>query len=124
VGTPITGIAAVAFDCLDPMAVALFWQRLLGGEVEADDDGVVELRSAGVRLDFARVAEGKQGKNRLHLDLGTDDLDAAVEYALEAGASVADDVYDGSGWRVLRDPEGNELCLLRPRDDPARGAHG
>ena len=27
----------------------------------------------------------------------------------------ADDVYDGGDWQVLRDPEGNEFCLLRPR---------
>jgi Glyoxalase-like domain len=27
----------------------------------------------------------------------------------------ADDVYDQGVWQVLRDPEGNEFCLLRPR---------
>jgi hypothetical protein len=37
------------------------------------------------------------------------------ELAIALGATRADDVYDGGGWQVLRDPEGNELCLLRPR---------
>ncbi len=123
-GTPITGIAAVAFDCHDPLALARFWQRLLGGEVEADEEGFVELRNASVRLDFGLVPEGKQVKNRLHLDLRTDDFEAAVRHALEVGASTADDVYDGDRWKVLRDPEGNEFCLLRPADDPAREARG
>ena len=27
----------------------------------------------------------------------------------------ADDVYDGGSWQVLRDPEGNEFCILKPR---------
>ena len=120
--TGITGVAAVAFDCREPMALALFWQRLLGGEVEADEEGLVELRSASVRLDFGPVPEDKQVKNRLHLDLGTDDVEAAVRHALDAGATLAHDVYDGDRWTVLRDPEGNEFCLLRPPDDPAREA--
>ena len=119
-GTPITGIAAVAFDSRDPLALARFWQRLLGGEVVPDAEGFVELRNGFVRLDFGPVPEDKQVKNRLHLDLRTDDHAAAVRHALEAGASLADDVYDGERWTVLRDPEGNEFCLLRPADDPAR----
>ena len=27
----------------------------------------------------------------------------------------ADDIYDGGRWQVMRDPEGNEFCILRPR---------
>jgi hypothetical protein len=34
---------------------------------------------------------------------------------LLGGRVEVDDVYDGGRWQVLRDPEGNELCLLRPR---------
>jgi catechol 2,3-dioxygenase-like lactoylglutathione lyase family enzyme len=119
-GTGITGIAALAFDCDDPPALARFWQHLLGGEVVVDDGGDAELRGAAVRLDFLRVPEGKAGKNRLHLDLRTDDHEAAVQHAIDVGAHPATDVYDGGRWTVLRDPEGNELCLLRPPGDPAR----
>jgi predicted enzyme related to lactoylglutathione lyase len=70
---------------------------------------------AALAIDFARVPEAKSGKNRLHLDLRSTDLAAATEQALALGATRADDVYDGGRWQVLRDPEGNELCLLRPR---------
>lgn len=110
----ITGIAALAIDCADPPALAAFWQRLLGGEVAVDDDGDAELNGGPVRLDFLRVPEGKAGKNRLHLDLRADDHAAAVAQALAAGATRADDVYDGGSWQVLRDPAGNEFCILRP----------
>ncbi len=111
----ITGIAALAIDCADAPALASFWQRLLGGEVAVDDDGDAELNGGPVRLDFLQVPEPKSVKNRLHLDLRSDDYDAAVRQALDAGASLADDVYDGRDWQVLRDPEGNEFCILRPR---------
>jgi predicted enzyme related to lactoylglutathione lyase len=68
----------------------------------------------GPRLDFLRVPELKSVKNRLHLDVAVTDLEAATARALELGASTADDVYDGGRWQVLRDPEGNEFCLLPP----------
>jgi Glyoxalase-like domain len=34
---------------------------------------------------------------------------------LPGGAVEVDDIYDGGVWQVLRDPEGNEFCILRPR---------
>jgi hypothetical protein len=47
--------------------------------------------------------------------LGIAELAAATTQAVALGATRADDVYDGGRWQVLRDPEGNEFCLLRPR---------
>jgi uncharacterized glyoxalase superfamily protein PhnB len=114
-------IAALSIDCVDPPGLARWWHRLLGGEVEIDDDGVASLRTAdGHVIDFADVPEKKSVKNRLHLCLRSADLDAAMEQVLALGATRADDVYTGDRWRVLRDPEGNEFCILRPIDDPAR----
>jgi len=67
-----------------------------------------------VRLDFARVPDEKQVKNRLHLDLHVppDAKDQAIANALRLGASRADDIYAGDRWRVMRDPEGNEFCFV------------
>jgi hypothetical protein len=111
----ITGIAALAVDCHAPAELARWWSRLLGGSVEVDDDGDATLRAPGLTIDFLRVPESKTVKNRLHLDLRSTDLAEATEQALALGATRADDVYDGGRWQVLRDPEGNEFCLLRPR---------
>jgi hypothetical protein len=112
----VAGIAALAIDCADPPALADWWRRLLGGTVELDDDGIATLvEPGGLHIDFGRVPEAKRVKNRLHLDLRTSDLDAATGQALALGATRADDVYDGGRWQVMRDPEGNEFCLLRPR---------
>jgi predicted enzyme related to lactoylglutathione lyase len=115
----VTGIAALAIDCRDPSGLARWWSRLLGGEVEVDADGDATLHTlhtpGGLAIDFVRVPEAKTVKNRLHLDLRSTDLAAATDQALALGATRADDIYDGGRWQVLRDPEGNEFCLLRPR---------
>jgi hypothetical protein len=110
----IVGIAALAVDSHDPTGLARWWSRLLGGEVEVDDDGAT-LRAPGLNIDFARVPEAKTVKNRLHLDLRSSDLAEATAQALALGATKADDIYDQGRWQVLRDPEGNEFCILRPR---------
>lgn len=110
----VKGISGVVVDSADPAALAAFWQRLLGGEVEVDADGDAVLHGLPVELVFVRVPEAKTGKNRLHLDLGSSDLAAAVADAIAAGATRVDDVHRGERWVVLRDPEGNEFCVLRP----------
>ncbi len=109
-------LSAIAFDCADPPTLARFWAGLLGGTVEVDPDGDATVRSPGAPpVDFLRVPEPKSGKNRLHLDLRGSSYDEAIEAALALGATRADDVYAGGDWQVLRDPEGNEFCILRPR---------
>ena len=112
----IVGVAALAIDCAEPESLARWWSRLLGGSVNVDADGLATLHTTeGLAIDFARVPEPKTVKNRLHLDLRSRDLSAATDQALALGATRADDIYHGGRWQVLRDPEGNEFCLLRPR---------
>ena len=118
--TAITGIAALAVDCHDPSGLARWWSRLLGGEVEVDAAGDATLRTEGLAIDFLRVPEPKTVKNRLHLDLRSTDLAEATRQAEALGATRADDVYDGGVWQVMRDPEGNEFCFLRPRQEPGK----
>ena len=115
----VVGIAALAIDCADPPRLAAWWSRLLGGEVEVDEDGDATLHTLqtpdGLHIDFVAVPDTKTVKNRLHLDLRSTDLAEATAQAVALGATRADDIYDGGRWQVMRDPEGNELCLLRPR---------
>ncbi|WP_406047858.1 VOC family protein [Kribbella sp. NBC_00889] len=112
--SPVPVIDAVAFDASEPDALARFWQSLLGGELRPAEDGVIELHGAAVRLDFVRVPETKQVKNRQHLDLYVppDTRNDAIDRALTLGASRADDIYDGGLWQCMRDPEGNEFCFV------------
>nr|WP_231747718.1 VOC family protein [Auraticoccus cholistanensis] len=81
----------------------------------------------GPGLVFVPVPEGKQVKNRLHLDLapwGEDDQEAEVARLVGLGArrvDVGQSERPGADqpptWVVLADPEGNEFCVLSARDD-------
>ena len=118
---PLPVIDAIAIDCVDQDALSRFWQALVGGELRPDQHGVTELHGGPVRLDFAQVPEGKQvRKNRVHLDLYVppETKDRSITRALSLGATRADDIYDGPLWQVMRDPEGNEFCLIWGADHP------
>jgi Glyoxalase-like domain len=109
-------IGWLCIDAADPLALAQWWSELVGGEVSVDHDGEATLRGGTIPLLFLEVQDPKSVKNRLHLDLwvGENDYDAAVERAISLGATPADEIYEGNEWRVLRDPEGNEFCIIRP----------
>ncbi|QFZ17460.1 VOC family protein [Saccharothrix syringae] len=119
-----TRLYEVVVDANDPAALARFWSVLLGRPVvgESDDEVDVEL-AAGQELTFVRVADRKDGKNRLHLDLtstSAEDQAAIVARAEELGARRVDVGQRDVPWVVLADPEGNEFCVLERRDEYAR----
>jgi predicted enzyme related to lactoylglutathione lyase len=115
---------AVVLDCADPVALAPFWAAAVGyRRVSGDGDPYVVLADPAGRLPellLQRVAEPRTAKNRMHLDLRVDDLDGEVARLVAAGARpVGGRVHeDGWVWQVLADPEGNELCVLRPPGGP------
>jgi Glyoxalase-like domain len=105
-------------DALDPVALGRWWQEALGWVVVNDDPEEFEIRPAPDRLPgllFARVAEPKAVKNRLHLDFRPDDRDQEVERLRGLGATRADVGQGDQTWVVLTDPEGNEFCVLSSR---------
>lgn len=57
------------------------------------------------------MPEPKCAKNRVHLDLLAQDLEAEVGRLVAIGAAIFGDHRTSEGWVVLTDPEGNELCL-------------
>ena len=50
----------------------------------------------------------------VHLDFATDDVDAAVAWAIEAGASVAE-FQPQPHVKVMLDPAGHPFCLFPRR---------
>ena len=111
-------LTCVTFDCADHRLVARFWAQALRWEATNFDRSSIVARP-GVRhlyLEFVTVPEPKTIKNRVHL--GTTeagDLDTEIARLVELGATFAweEEFEDDSRYRnvVLRDPEGNELCL-------------
>ena len=69
---------------------------------------------------FVAVSEGKSVKNRLHIDLAphtSQDRDAEINRLERLGARRVDVGQSRSApWTVLADPEGNEFCVLSPRE--------
>ena len=114
-------IHSITFDCSDPVVLANFWMAALGyvvepgSEVDAEGAGLVPATGDGPRLLFLPVPEGKQAKNRVHLDLSPQDSMAAEVKRLEAlGARKLQTFHEQYGvWTVMRDPEGNEFCVER-----------
>ncbi|MCX4662421.1 VOC family protein [Streptomyces uncialis] len=108
-------VSELVFDCSDPAGTVRFWAALLGGApVDRNPSWSYVDVPGWTRLAFQRVPEGKSGKNRLHLDLRADDMDAACARAEELGAvRVGGRVSDPQGaFQVLRDVEGNEFCFV------------
>ena len=64
------------------------------------------------------VPEGKTVKNRLHIDLNPENQEAEVERLIGLGARRIDISQGEVTWVVMADPEGNEFCVLRAREQP------
>ena len=108
-------VQGVIIDCADPHALAHFWSLLLDAPVGRDEPGWATVDAANVRIAFQQVPEGKASpKNRVHVDLDTDDLGRSVGHAAGIGARVLTEVIEeGEGaFVVLQDPEGNEFCFV------------
>lgn len=110
-------MGGVVIDCAEPRSLAEFWTRALGLEVAFDADGeFVALHdpgnTAGMYLGLQKVPEEKAGKNRVHLDLATSNVDEEVARLVGLGASVQEKhEFPDLVWTVLRDPAGNEFCV-------------
>lgn len=114
----------ITFDCADPYALAGFWSQVTGyqpdpenGNEPGDPEAFLAPPDGGPALLFIAVPEPKTVKNRVHLDLMPTDQtrEEEVTRLLGIGATLVADHRrpDGTGWAVLADPEGNELCVER-----------
>ncbi|GGV82317.1 hypothetical protein GCM10015535_23550 [Streptomyces gelaticus] len=118
----------VNIKALDDSAVGRFWAQALGWS--ARKTGVTTHVGPGgdpvrpdpvaVCVDAVPVAEPRTTtKNRVHLDLATTSAAHQAELVARLGALGATPAHVGQGevpWTVLADPEGNEFCVLEPRE--------
>ncbi|MHC1560679.1 VOC family protein [Actinomycetospora sp. C-140] len=112
-----TTLAMINLDGPDPRAQAAFYGALLGWTTVHAEDEYAMISGEGAPIGFGRVPgwtpppwPDPEGTKRYHLDLGVDDLDAAVARARELGATVPEH-QPGERWRVLIDPVGHPFCL-------------
>jgi hypothetical protein len=98
-----------------------FWSAALGGVEEPVTEGsghvYRQLRLSGcdVRLLLQKTSDAKSGKERMHLDLEADDVEAEVTRLEALGATRWDHQQErGFDFWVMRDPWDNEFCVLQP----------
>jgi catechol 2,3-dioxygenase-like lactoylglutathione lyase family enzyme len=106
---------SLTFDCADPPALAAFWAAVTGYAIVESHPWLAMLTgdgSFGPRLMFLKVPEPKAAKNRVHMDLGTANLDIEVARVLALGAALVGHRQEyGITWSTFADPEGNEFCV-------------
>ncbi len=123
-------INEIVFDCDKPARLARFWVGLLDGYAVRDYDEAEIARLAALGLTpetdptvmadgpgpsicFQNVEGRRYDNNRVHFDIAVSDRSGTVEQLKQAGAEV---VRVLPTYTVLRDPEGNQFCLVDERE--------
>lgn len=118
---PRMRLSTVVLDAPDAPALAAFYCRLLGWTAKAEEADWVLLAppdggtGLAVQTEPAYVRPtwpGRPGNQlmMLHLDIEVDDLEAAGDQAVAAGAVLAD-YQPQDDVRVYLDPAGHPFCL-------------
>jgi hypothetical protein len=119
-------IREIVFDCAHAPLLARFWAALLDGyevrpydrrEIERlaargltpETDPTVLVDGPGPTLCFQQIPTRNYENNRVHLDIAVADRRSEVRRAQERGGAV---VREEAGYTVMRDPEGNQFCLV------------
>ena len=118
----------VSIKAVDAAAVGRFWAEALGWSAYSPGvttyvgpaGGLVWPHPVALGIDVVPVPEPKTAtKNRAHLDLATTSAAHQAELVARLTALGATPAHVGQGdvpWTVLADPEGNEFCVLEPRE--------
>jgi predicted enzyme related to lactoylglutathione lyase len=98
-----------------------FWSAALGAteeplpEISSHVYRHLRLPDSEVRILLQRTNDEKISKERMHLDLETDDVEAEVKRLEALGATRWDHQEErGFDFWVMRDPWDNEFCVLEP----------
>jgi hypothetical protein len=107
---------ALTIDCADAESqerLRRFYVNALGGEVV---EGAV--RARGLLLSFQALPNYRpptwpSDVAQIHLELAVPDLDAALEWLTDLGASLAEHQDPADvGLRVMLDPAGHPFCVM------------
>lgn len=118
----IAKFGLVALDCPDPVALARFYQQIVGGELvtsPGNDDWVTLELSDATDIGFQQVAdftppEWPDGApQQAHLDFDVADLDSGEQAVLAIGGRKTRLQPSPERWRVFLDPVGHPFCLVK-----------
>ncbi|GAA4428260.1 VOC family protein [Actinokineospora soli] len=114
----VMALFAVTIDAPNASALARFYAAVTGMDLTYDGPEGALLSGGGRNLMFQQVQTytppawpDPSRPQQAHLDLKTDDLDAAEALAHSHGATTLD--ASSPTFRVLADPAGHPFCLVR-----------
>ena len=116
----------IVFESETPSALARFWAEVLDGYAVREYDEAEIARLAGLGLTpetdpsvmvdgpgpslcFHHVPGRDYRNNRVHLDVVVADRAAEASRLIGLGAIVE---REAAGYTVMKDPEGNQFCLV------------
>ncbi|MEV5982588.1 VOC family protein [Streptomyces sp. NPDC052114] len=122
-----TRLVQIHMKAGDDAALGRFWAQTLGWGMSSEGPGVTNLEPEGLTypdpaalyIDVVSDPNPKTVKNRVHVDLATTSPAHQAELVARLQGLGATPVDVGQGnvpWTVLADPEGNEFCVLEPRE--------
>jgi catechol 2,3-dioxygenase-like lactoylglutathione lyase family enzyme len=111
-------IGSIVIDCSNFDKMLAFWQEALHYVPrEPAKGGWVVLRDPegrGPNISLNLNPKKRVGRNRLHLDLYTDNREGEMKRLLKIGATRHPQRYEpGDDFRVLEDPDGNLFCVVQ-----------
>jgi predicted enzyme related to lactoylglutathione lyase len=107
----------LVLDCAEPKRLAKFWREALDyRDYYTDANLAVLVPKEGIAspLLLQGVPEPKTVKNRMHLDIVVNDIEAEIHRLQALGAHRIDDGFQsfgGTRWVRMSDPEQNEFCV-------------
>ena len=117
-------LCSITLDSADANALADFYAALLGWEKQVNKDlpEFIGVRMPGeVPVLWFQQVESYQPpvwpeepgaqQTMVHLDFVVDDIDVAMQRALDGGAVKAEKQYYADRWTVMLDPAGHPFCL-------------
>jgi predicted enzyme related to lactoylglutathione lyase len=114
-------------DCIDTHELASFYAALLKWEAMFLDEGWACVYAPGTNqggypsILFQQnpeyrppvwPEEPEAQQQMAHLDFAVNDLEKAVQHAINCGATIADEQFSND-WRVMFDPAGHPFCLCQ-----------
>lgn len=114
-------LAHLVIDVDDLDQAVTFWSAALDATEEPISEASrhvyrkLRLPDSDIRVLLQRTDDPKVAKERMHLDLESDDVEAEVRRLEALGATRYDHQHErGFDFWVLQDPWGNEFCVLQP----------
>lgn len=120
-------VYSFTLDCTNPGELAGFYAKLLKWEIAFSQEDWACVCAPGTKQggypgilfqrnpDFVSPVwpEKPDAQQQMaHIDLAVNDMEKAVEYAVDCGATIAAEQFS-SDWTVMFDPAGHPFCLCK-----------